>query len=249
MVPETSEKSGCSSRMVTKAKFGLLLIGLFLGMSSALLAQDEGSSATVSSVPSVQSSLLAERESAALPTPVPAAPAPNHHDTDRGEIDLGLGFSYLRFRSSPFNANTFGTNTSFTYFASSWIGIDGNISTGFGSQSSSSAMAKSVVYGAGVRVIQPRERRVRPWAHVLLGGIHMFPQTAFSNNGFAAQLGGGADYRLRYWLWLRVEGNYVHSHLYTQGQNNLQIASSVVYRFWKMHPATSFAGRSYGAAR
>lgn len=36
-------------------------------------------------------------------------------------------------------------------------------------------MAKSVLYGAGVRVIVPREQKVRPWAHVLLGGIHMFP--------------------------------------------------------------------------
>lgn len=90
-------------------------------------------------------------------------------------------------------------------------------------------MAKSVLYGAGVRVIVPREQKVRPWAHVLLGGIHMFPQTAFSNNGFAAQLGGGADLRLRSWLWLRMEGDYIRSQLYTQGQNNFQIASSIVF--------------------
>ena len=83
-------------------------------------------------------------------------------------------------------------------------------------------MAKSVLYGAGVRVIVPREQKVRPWAHVLLGGIHMFPQTAFSNNGFAAHLGGGADLRLRSWLWLRMEGDYIRSQLYTQGQNNFQ---------------------------
>ena len=80
-------------------------------------------------------------------------------------------------------------------------------------------------------MIAPREKQIRPWAHALLGGIHMFPQTAFSNNGFAAQLGGGADIRLRYWLWVRVEGNYVRSQLYGQGENNLQIASSIVYRF------------------
>jgi hypothetical protein len=78
-------------------------------------------------------------------------------------------------------------------------------------------------------VIVPREQKVRPWAHVLLGGIHMFPQTAFSNNGFAAQLGGGADLRLRSWLWLRMEGDYIRSQLYTQGQNNFQIASSIVF--------------------
>lgn len=207
--------------MVKIAKLCSLLLGVLLGSASATLAQEPG-------IHAVQSDLIAEAESAASPNP---APPPVRHDTERGEINLGLGLSYLRFRSAPFNANTFGTNTNFTYFFSRWMGIDGNVSTGFGSQSGSSAMAKSIVYGAGVRVIAPRQRQVRPWAHVLLGGIHMFPQTAFSNNGFAAQLGGGGDIRLRYWLWLRVEGNYIRSQLYGAGQNNLQIATSVVYRF------------------
>ena len=156
---------------------------------------------------------------------------PVHHDTERGEIDLGLGFSYLRFRSSQFNANTYGTITDLTYFVAPWWGVEGNISTGWGPQTPLGG-ARSLVYGGGVRVIRPKERRVRPWGHALLGGIHMFPQTAFSNNGLAAQLGGGADLRLRYWwLWLRVEGNYIRSQLYSGGQNNFQVSTSIVYRF------------------
>jgi hypothetical protein len=214
--------------MVKKIKWCVLLVGLFLGWSSAVLAQGDGSSATIPSVPPVQTSLLAEGESAALPAPAP----PIHHDTERGEIDLGLGFSYLRFRSSQFNANTYGTYTDFTYYISPRIGVEGNVGTGWGGQTSSSAQARSCSFGAGIRVIRPQERWVRPWGHALLGGICMYPQTAFSHTGFEEQLGGGADFRLHYWwLWLRVEANYVHSHLYTQGQNNLQIATSVVYRF------------------
>ena len=212
--------------MVKIAKRYALLACLLLGVPLSSLAQQEGS---IPGAPSVQLNLNTEAGSAALPNP---RPAPIHHDTERGEIDLGLGFSYLRFRSSQFNANTYGTNTDFTYFLNPWWGVEGDLSTGFGSQSSSSAMAKSIVYGAGIRVTVPHERYIRPWGHVLLGGIHMFPQTAFSNNAFAAQLGGGADIRLRYWwLWLRVEGNYIHSQLYAGGQNNFQVASSVVYRF------------------
>ena len=189
-------------------------------------AQQTGNAGTV---PTIKVDLSGEAAAAALPDP---RPAPRRHDTERGEILLGLGFSYLRFRSSQFNANTFGTNTDFTYFLSPHIGVEGSVSTGWGGQSSSSATAKSILYGAGIRAIVPRERFVRPWAHVLLGGIHMFPQTAFSNNAFAAELGGGADIRLRHWwLWLRVEGNYIRSQLYAQGENNFQAATSVVYRF------------------
>jgi len=217
---------GFSARMVKIANLWLLLACLLVGLPCTALAQQ---SEMPGSVPAVRSDLNNEAGETSMPDP---PPAPVHHDTERGEIDLGLGFSYLRFRSSQFNANTFGTNTDFTYFLNAWVGVEGNISTGFGSQSSSSAMAKSIVYGAGIRVTAPHERYIRPWGHFLVGGIHMFPQTAFSNNAFATQLGGGADIRIRYWwLWLRVEGNYIHSQLYTQGQNNFQVASSMVYRF------------------
>jgi hypothetical protein len=166
----------------------------------------------------------------------PAAAAPQtsaiHYDTRQGDFELGMGFSYLRFYSSPFHANTYGMTTNATYFVRSWMGVEGNISSGFvGSQSASSVGARSVLYGSGIRVVSPRTHPVRPWAHAVIGGIHMFPQTAFSNNGFAVQLGGGADLPLRPWLWLRMEANYVRSQLYTEGQNNLQIATGIVYRF------------------
>jgi len=47
----------------------------------------------------------------------------------------------------------------------------------------------------------------------------MYPQTAFSNNGFAAQLGGGVDYRLKEPWRLRLEADYVPSWLYHSEQN------------------------------
>ena len=171
---------------------------------------------------------VAEAESPAAPQRPPVV----HHVPERGDIELGLGFSYLRFRSSRFDANTYGTNTSFTYFLAPSMAVEGDISTGWGSQSSSSVGGgNSLLYGGGFRVILPRDVRVRPWAHAVLGGIHMLPQSASGNNAVMVELGGGADWRLKPWLWLRVEGNYIRSQLYSQGQNNLQVASSIVYRF------------------
>jgi len=100
----------------------------------------------------------------------------------------------------------------------------------FGSQSSSRAAARYVFYGAGVK-LTTGAGRLRPFAHGLLGGVHMFPQTANSNNGFAVTLGGGAELRWKPRIWLRFEGDYVRSQLYSTGQNNFQTVAAMVYRF------------------
>ena len=163
----------------------------------------------------------------------PPKPEPQgaRHDTCRGDLEFAFGFSYLRFQSSQFNANTFGLTTDVSYYVQPWMTVEGQVNSGWGTQTASSFLAQSFIYTGGIRVIVPREEKVRPWAHALIGGMHMLPQTAFGPNGFAAQLGGGADIRLKYWLWLRVEANYVRSQMYTQGQNNLQVGSGIVYRF------------------
>jgi hypothetical protein len=45
------------------------------------------------------------------------------------------------------------------------------------------------------------------------------------------QLGGGAEGRLRQRIWLRFEGDYVRSQLYSSGQNNFQTVAAINYRF------------------
>jgi len=59
----------------------------------------------------------------------------------------------------------------------------------------------------------------------------MFPQTAFSNNGFGMRLGGGAERRLRQRLGLRVEVDYLRTQLYSSGQNSAQATAGISYRF------------------
>ena len=67
--------------------------------------------------------------------------------------------------------------------------MEGGITSAFGLQSSGTADAKYIFYGAGVN-LSAGNRKLQPFVHALVGGLHMFPQTAFSNNGFAVQLGG-----------------------------------------------------------
>ena len=68
---------------------------------------------------------------------------------------------------------------------------------------------KLVNYGVGPK-FEWRRPRWEPWFHGLFGGTHALPQTAgHSKNGFAVQLGGGADYRLLPRLSARAEVDYV----------------------------------------
>jgi hypothetical protein len=85
-------------------------------------------------------------------------------------------------------------------------------------------------YGGGVK-LSVGNRKLQPFVHALIGGVHMFPQTAFSNNGFAMQLGIGVERRLVPRLWLRVGADYVRSELYSTGQDNYQGAVGISYRF------------------
>jgi hypothetical protein len=58
----------------------------------------------------------------------------------------------------------------------------------------------------------------------------MYPQTAFSPNGFAVELGGGVERKIRGQVWMQCGTDYVRSQLYHSGQNNLQVVVGVLLR-------------------
>ena len=162
----------------------------------------------------------------------PAQPRPQtvRDDAVRDTWELGVGYAFVGFRSSQFNATMSGLNTTVSYYLRDHFAVEGSVTSAFGSQSFGSAAAKYVFYGGGVKVSRGN-RKVQPFVHARVGGVHMFPQTAYSNNGFAVQLGGGAERRLRQGIWLRFEGDYVRSQLYSAGQNNFQAVAAINYRF------------------
>jgi hypothetical protein len=163
-------------------------------------------------------------------SPAAPLPEPTGWEDVKGSMELTLGYMFVRFNSTPFSASMSGLNTSFTYYTSNWLAAEGETTLAFGSQSSSSFLAKYIFYGGGVKVAAP-EKRIRPWAHALFGGIHLLPQTAFSRNGVALELGGGADVRLKSGLLLRLKADYLRSQVYAGGQNSFQIGTGIVYRF------------------
>lgn len=164
-----------------------------------------------------------------------AAPAPEPKFLYGGRDDyrwqLGLGLTWVRFQSSFFDANAIGVKTSVTYFTNDWFGIEGNLSAAYAAQVFRKEHVKLTIFGGGPKVAW-RKRRWEPWLHGILGMIHEQPQTAGnSRNGFAVQVGGGADYRFNPRLSARLESDWVHSSLFGQTQNNIQLAGGFVLHF------------------
>jgi opacity protein-like surface antigen len=169
---------------------------------------------------------------------VPAAPAakaakPRYIFGDRDDYrwQLGVGVEFFRFRSSIIDASMVGLNTTLTYFTNSWFAVEGNLITGFAPEIYDREHVK-LWGGAGGFRIGGRRQKWEPWAHALIGGAHLQPQTAGnSRNALMAQAGLGVDYRIHARLSLRAEGDWVYTNYFNDMQNNFQGVAGVVLHF------------------
>src|SRR6266852_3611717 len=165
----------------------------------------------------------------------PAAPSPKpkfvYGSRDDYRWQLGLAVTWVRFRSSIFNASAVGIKTSVSYFTNEWFGVEGNVTGAFAPQIFDREHVKIAIYGAGPKIAW-RQKQWEPWLHVLAGGAHEQPQVAGgSRNSFSLQAGGGADYRWNPRVSFRLEGDYVHTGFFNQSQNNFQLAGGIVFHF------------------
>ena len=176
--------------------------------------------------------------SAAAPAPE-AAPVPNPAAKPKylfGERDdyrwqLGVGFEYLRFRSDVIDASMIGLNTTLSYFTNSWFALEGSVITGFGTSPSGYNRPK-FFGGAGGFRIGGRRQRWEPWAHGLIGGSHLQPQTAAGGRtSLMAQAGLGVDYRIHARMSLRAQGDWMYTNYFSQTQNSFQAIAGVVLHF------------------
>jgi len=158
------------------------------------------------------------------------SPPPRYTWNDyRWEIEAGVTF--VRFQSSIFYASMVGFKSSVAYHLNDWISAEGGVTTGFAPTIFDNEHVKYVDYMAGIRV-GPHRGRLEPWAHAMVGGAHLLPQTAGnSQNAFAMRAGIGTDYRLNPVLSLRVEADYLRTQFFSQSQNNFQLATGAVFHF------------------
>ena len=165
----------------------------------------------------------------------PAAPSPRPKFLYGGRDDyrwqLGIAASWLRFRSSVFNANAIGINTSVVYFTNDWFGVEGNITAVFAPTIFANEHVKITTYGAGPKIAR-RQKQWEPWLHAIFGGAHEQPQViGQGRNSYAIKAGGGGDYRWNPRISFRLEGDYVRTGFFSQSQNSFQIAGGVVFHF------------------
>jgi hypothetical protein len=170
--------------------------------------------------------------SAALPD-APAAPQFGGGGDVGYRWHLATGYEFVHFESKAFSANLSGIHTALAYSINDWFALEGSIVAAFGGDVFGGEMTKFAMFTGGGRIQWDRApHRWSPWAHVLVGGVHLNPQLAnVSKNAFALQAGGGVDWAFNPRLSFRGEADYVHTQLYSDSQNNYQAGVGVVLHF------------------
>ena len=193
-------------------------------------AQPGATSVSALSASHLDTALLAELAPADPPTPSPK-PSFVYGGRDDYRWQLGLSLAVFHFQSSVFSPTGIGVETSVAYFLNEWLGVEGSLTGAFSPTTYGGSNVKTLVYGAGPKVAW-RQKRWEPWLHGIFGGGHEQPQTAAGGrNSYSIMAGGGADYRWNPHLSFRLEGDYVRTAFFHQGQNNFQIAGGAVLHF------------------
>ena len=104
---------------------------------------------------------------------------PNSYSENPNKWQLGVAFALVRFRSSVYYASAPGFNTSLAYWWKDWVGIEGSITSAFAPPVFENEHFRYLGYGAGPK-FSFGQGRLQPWAHALVGGAHLIPQTASS---------------------------------------------------------------------
>jgi hypothetical protein len=203
-----------------------------INSSAPLFVPDSALAESTNAVPAPLVTALAVPVSEAdAAAPEPPQPRFLYGGRDDYRWQLGLGIAWERFRSSIFNASAVGVNSSVAYFTNDWFGVEGGISAMYAPQIFDREHVKLVNFVGGPKIAW-RQRRWEPWAHVLVGGSHVLPQTAGnSKTSFAIQAGGGADFRWNPRFSFRLDADYLHNSFYKSSQNNFLLGGGIVFHF------------------
>ena len=185
------------------------------------------------SATAADTSAASSADPAAAPATPPPAPTPKYIFGERDDyrFQLGVGFDYMRYQSSQFNANLLGINSSLTYYTNTWFGVEGDVIAGF-STGTINGFHSKIAAGLGGLRVGGRRARWEPWAHALVGGSHLQPQTAAGGRtALIALAGGGVDVRRNARLSFRFEGDWVYTGYFSQSQNNFQAMAGIVLHF------------------
>jgi hypothetical protein len=146
--------------------------------------------------------------------------------------DLYAGYTFFRFYEVPgIISNMNGGNVSAVYWYRDWLGADAELMATYGSQPGQNSW---LVFGG----LGPRLRYVGPkgidiWAHALIGGIFIDPQTPYGGtSAFAGLVGAGVDLNGHHrHMALRVAIDGIASHFFDTYQISPKASVGIVYKF------------------
>ncbi len=217
----------------------IVLVCAALACVSTASAQDNPTQAALLAVEPASTNVYRPNLSAvtlvpAAPTAKPSTPqpAPRFGLHEEESWQLSACYTYVRFRSTPFDVSLNGISSTVAKYFNESFAVEGTVTAAFGPEVFPTEHAKYLFYGGGLRGRWQIRRRLEPWGHVVVGGVHMQPQTAGnSRSSFAFALGGGVDWRWKPQVAWRVQADWVRSQLYQGSQNNFQIATGIVFDF------------------
>jgi hypothetical protein len=156
-------------------------------------------------------------------------------------------------QNGGFSFNLNGWDVSAELKPASWLGVVGDVSQQYASPSGLKERQTTFLFGPQFTL--PGIKNVKPFAHILVGGIHGTDQVNYltavpltgpctlSNCGalvssyvlgtkFATAVGGGVDFKLAGPVWVRaIQVDYLHADLNPDHHTNVRVAAGIALRF------------------
>jgi opacity protein-like surface antigen len=161
------------------------------------------------------------------------------------KIEVFGGYSYLRTDSNlVLGQDSHGWNASINYNLNEVLGVKADFSGHYTDRTfanvfvpgSTNVEASDFTFLFGPQFSYRKNRKVVPFAHVLLGGfrrkISVQSLGSSADTAFGAAFGGGLDIKLTDGLAFRlVQADYLLSRFSGFTQNNLRVGTGLVVRF------------------
>jgi hypothetical protein len=169
---------------------------------------------------------------APLPANPPAEPQAVQGVFEKYNYDVYAGYTFFRLYEVPgVETNMNGVNGSFVYWYRDHIGIDGEVFATYGSQPGQNSWQTTGGVGPRVRWIKPKG--IDLWAHALIGGTYITPQTPYGGQGtITGILGGGVDLNGHHrHMAIRIAVDGVATHFFGTFQFSPKLSAGIVYKF------------------
>jgi hypothetical protein len=225
--------------------FGFLLAGALLAasstsaqVSSPTLLMPSAATATLATTAPAPSSASDSASAPYLLPPEPAAPAPKPQGGVIGvyenyDFQAYVGYTFLRFYEAPGHIQSrsgFDSSVIYYYHAG-FVGLDGSLVGGFGSQFGE--RSRFLFAGGGPRFRWSAPRNLEVFGHALVGGSHYTPQTAYGSQGaFAYEVGLGVDANAHHQrLAYQLEVDMIGSEYFNTQQLSPKASIGLVWKF------------------